>query len=93
MSTDVADGPALANVHPRAIAVHRDKPEGSARNVWQADVAELEHLVGRARVRVEGAIPVVAEITEDAAAELGLAVGSSVWLSVKATEIQVQSAP
>jgi molybdopterin-binding protein len=34
----------------------------------------------------------VAEVTPAAIAELGLAEGTNVWVSVKATEIQVYSA-
>jgi len=34
---------------------------------------------------------VVAEVTEAAAAELGLAPGARVWASVKATEIAVRA--
>ena len=32
------EGSALASVHPRAIALFRDRPDGSPRNVWRAPV-------------------------------------------------------
>jgi molybdopterin-binding protein len=82
----------LATVHPAAVALHRDRPEGSPRNVWPGRVAEVVPLGVRARVRVvaEAAAPlpdVVAEITAAAASDLELAPGADVWVTVKATEI------
>jgi molybdate transport system ATP-binding protein len=82
-------GPAFAVVHPRAIALHRSRPEGSPRNVWQGDADTLDLEGDRVRVRVAGPLPVVAEVTPAAIAELGLAVGAAVWVSVKATEVAV----
>ncbi len=82
-------GPAFALVHPRAVTVHRSKPEGSARNAWLGDAAGL-HLHGdRVRVQVDGSPPIVAELTPAGAADLRLAEGGPVWVSVKATEIDV----
>jgi molybdopterin-binding protein len=45
-------------------------------------------------VRVDGAPQptLVAEVTPAAVAELGLAEGSEVWISVKATEVRVYRA-
>ena len=88
VATDVA-GPAFALVHPSAVALHRRRPEGSARNAWPG-VAAGVHLEGhRARVRVDGSPAIVAEVTPAAAAELRLAEGGPVWVSVKAREIDV----
>jgi molybdate transport system ATP-binding protein len=50
-------------------------------------VAEIDQHADRVRVRLEGALPVTAEITPAALAELGLLPGSAVWASVKATEV------
>ena len=82
-------GPSFALVHPRAVTLHRRRPEGSARNAWAGEAVGL-HLEGdRARVQVDGSPPIVAEVTAAAAAELRLAEGGPVWISVKATEIDV----
>ncbi|MDI3407743.1 ABC transporter permease [Streptomyces sp. B-S-A6] len=81
--------PALAVVGPEAVSVHRERPSGSPRNVWEGTVRELTAHGGRLRVLVDAAPEVVAEVTAAAAAELGLAEGARVWLSVKATEITV----
>jgi len=50
-------------------------------------VAEVEGFGERRRVRLEGPVPIVAEITVDAAVALGIVPGSIVWASVKATEV------
>jgi len=85
-------GPAFALVHPRAVTLHRARPEGSARNAWPGEAAGL-HLEGdRVRVQVEGTPPIVAEVTPAAAADLRLAEGGQVWISLKATEVDVYPA-
>ncbi|HEX3623463.1 MAG TPA: ABC transporter ATP-binding protein [Acidimicrobiales bacterium] len=85
-------GPVFAVVHPRAVALHRDRPEGSARNVWPGRVASVEPVGDRLRVRVDATPPVVAEVTVAGAGEVGLADGAPVWISVKATEIDAYPA-
>jgi molybdate transport system ATP-binding protein len=85
-------GPALATIHPRAIALHREMPSGSPRNVVHAAVAGVDHEGDRWRVRLQGRIPLVAEITPGAAAELRLAEGGDVFAAIKATEIDVYPA-
>lgn len=85
-------GPAFALVHPRAVTLHRAPPEGSARNAWAGEAAGM-HLEGdRVRVQVDGSPPIVAEVTPAAAAELRLAEGGPVWVSLKATEVDVYPA-
>ncbi|MFJ5707484.1 ABC transporter permease [Streptomyces sp. NPDC093105] len=82
---------ALAVVAPEAVSVHREKPAGSPRNVWPGTVREITGSGSRLRVLItSGRTPdLVAEITPQAAAELGLADGVTVWTSVKATETTV----
>ncbi|MFI8521866.1 ABC transporter permease [Streptomyces sp. NPDC085481] len=82
---------ALAVIPPEAVAVHREKPGGSPRNVWPGTVREITTSGSRLRVLVtsDQTPDLVAEITPQSAAELGLADGVSVWTSVKATEATV----
>ncbi|MFJ2738787.1 ABC transporter permease [Streptomyces sp. NPDC087440] len=82
---------ALAVIAPEAVSVHRDRPGGSPRNIWQGTVREITTSGSRLRVLIGSAQApdLVAEITPQAAAELGLADGVSVWTSVKATEATV----
>ncbi|MFG2192109.1 ABC transporter permease [Streptomyces sp. NPDC048639] len=82
---------ALAVIAPEAVALHRERPSGSPRNVWSGTVREITAVGSRLRVLVtSGEAPdLVAEITPAAAAELGLADGTPVFTSVKATEVAV----
>ncbi|HTJ76318.1 MAG TPA: ABC transporter ATP-binding protein [Acidimicrobiales bacterium] len=82
-------GRVFAVAHPRAVSVHRHRPEGSARNTWPGRIATVEPLGDRLRVRIEGVPAIVAEVTASAATEIGLVPGSDVWVAVKATEIEV----
>jgi molybdate transport system ATP-binding protein len=86
------EGPVMVAVRPAAVALHAMRPEGSPRNVWQASVAEVEGYAERVRVRLTGPVPLVAEVTTAAVAALDLHIGSSVWASVKATDVTVYPA-
>ncbi len=74
-------------IRPRAVSLHRSRPEGSARNCWPATVADLEADRDRVRVRLEGPVPLVAEVTPAAVAELDLGPGVAVWATVKAVDL------
>ncbi len=86
------DGPVLVTVAPHAVALYRSRPDGSPRNTWAAPVDDLEAVGNRVRVALGGPLPLVAEITPGAVADLGLTAGDTVWLTVKATEIDVYPA-
>jgi molybdate transport system ATP-binding protein len=95
MGPEVADGDAvLVAVRPSAIAVHTARPEQSSpRNVWTGEVDGLESLTDRIRVEVLGTPSALVDITPDAVADLGLTYGTRVWLSAKATDIDVYPDP
>ncbi|HYB36956.1 MAG TPA: sulfate/molybdate ABC transporter ATP-binding protein [Mycobacterium sp.] len=82
---------AVAVFAPTAVAVYRDPPHGSPRNTVAVAVAVLDTRGPTVRVRGEdqpdGAPGLAADITVDAAAELGLTPGERVWFSVKAQEV------
>lgn len=81
---------ALATIDPAAVSVHRERPSGSPRNVWPVVVQEVTMAGQRARIGLDGPVPLVAEITAGAVAELGVVAGTRLWASVKATEVRVQ---
>jgi molybdate transport system ATP-binding protein len=85
-------GEVLATIHPRAVALHRDRPEGSPRNVWAARIAALEQMGERVRVRLEDHLPIVAEVTSSAVRELALSEGGEVWISFKSTDVAIYPA-
>ena len=92
VADEVAPGPVLAVVHPRAVSLHRSRPEGSARNAWPGRVTAVEPVGDRLRVRVDANPSVVAEVTAEAVADMGLADDVDVWVAVKATEVVVYPA-
>ena len=92
VADDTAPGDAFVTIPPHAITLHRTRPEGSARNVWPAAVGAIDRLGERSRVHLADPLPLVAEVTPAAVAELGLTVGSKVWASAKATEITIYPA-
>jgi molybdate transport system ATP-binding protein len=84
----------LVAVRPSAIAVHTDRPaSASPRNVWPGAVAGLELLGDRVRVQVEGHPGALVDLTAASVADLDLRPGLSVWLSAKATEVDVYPDP
>jgi molybdate transport system ATP-binding protein len=88
---DVAAGEVFVVVHPRAVALHRQKPEGSPR-VLRGTVVGADDEGTRVRVRLAVPFPLVAEVTRAAAAELALDGGGEVWVTIKATEIGTYAA-
>ena len=92
IAATASQGEVFAVIHPRAVTLHRHQPEGSARNTWAGTTDSLDLEGDRVRVRVSGPIPIVAEVTPAAVADLHLGDGGQVWVSVKATEISVYPA-
>jgi molybdate transport system ATP-binding protein len=82
---------AIAVFPPTAVAVYRDEPHGSPRNIVEIAVAEMDirgsAVLVRGDQQSDGAPGLAAEITVDAAADLRLAPGERVWFSVKAAEV------
>jgi molybdate transport system ATP-binding protein len=91
-ATTIADGPAFAVVHPRVVALHPERPDGTPRNVWRGRARAIEPVGDRVRVQITGPPDIVAEITPAAVTSLDLAPGSDVWVAVKATEIDLYPA-
>ena len=90
---DVAiSGPVIVALRPEAISVHLQHPEGSARNVWHSPVSSLEARGDLVRLEVEGPPALTAVITPAAVADLGLHEGADVWLTAKATDLDVYPA-
>jgi molybdate transport system ATP-binding protein len=87
-----AAGPVHVAFSPAAVTLSPHRPEGSARNAWAGTVADLEQHGDLVRVTVDGPVPVLADVTPLAVADLHLAPGVTVWASVKATEITVYPA-
>jgi molybdate transport system ATP-binding protein len=77
----------LGVLRPSDVVLHTVEPEGSARNAVRGRIAEIAIEGERARVRLSGDPPVVAEITLGSVSRLGLHEGDPVWASFKAVEV------
>ncbi|MFI9217906.1 ABC transporter ATP-binding protein [Streptomyces werraensis] len=86
-TTEDLSGPAFVAFPPGAVTLYRDRPTGSsARNLWRCEVAGLESHGDQIRVELTGELPLAADLTAVAVAELGLHPGAPVWAAVKATQ-------
>jgi molybdate transport system ATP-binding protein len=82
-------GPVFAAVRPESVALYLSRPEGSPRNVWPARLVGATPHGTSVRCELAGEVPLAADVTATAFAELGLAPGSEVWAVVKASEVAV----
>jgi molybdate transport system ATP-binding protein len=83
-------GDVLVALRPSSVVVSTHRPEASsARNTWPATVSGLTLLTDRVRLDLDGRPPAFVDVTPAAVADLGLGPGSEVWLTVKATELEV----
>ena len=87
-------GPVWVALRPAAVSVHTSPPlPGSPRNVWSGRIAGMELLTDRVRLQVDASPSTLVDVTPDAVADLGLIEGMTVWLSAKATDVDVYPAP
>jgi molybdate transport system ATP-binding protein len=87
-----ASGDVFAVIPPRAVALHRQMPDGSPRNVWKGFVEDLDVVGNHVRAHVTGELPIIAEVTPGAVASLRLDDGGPVFVAVKAMEVEVYEA-
>lgn len=88
---------AVAVFRPAAVAVHREAPHGSPRNVVRGHIAAVESAAGGMRVRLrpepgEAGPGLSADVTAAAVAELRLAPGEQVWFAVKSQAVALYPA-
>jgi molybdate transport system ATP-binding protein len=86
ITTEDLNGAVFVAFPPAAVTLHRDRPHASARNVWRAEVAGLEPHGNQIRVDLTGELPLLADLTNAAVAELDLHRGRTVWATVKAAQ-------
>ncbi|MEV7689248.1 ABC transporter ATP-binding protein [Streptomyces bungoensis] len=87
VTAEVLSGPVFVAFPPGAVTLFRDRPAGaSARNLWRCEVAGLETHGDQIRADLTGELPLAADLTTVAAAELDLHPGAPVWATVKATQ-------
>ncbi len=91
--------PAVAVFPPSAVAVYRERPEGSPRNVVQVELAAMEPRGGVVRLRAAAPLGrpewvdgLAADVTPAAVVDLALEPGAKLWFAVKATETEIHPA-
>jgi molybdate transport system ATP-binding protein len=90
MASQHQHGDVLVALRPAAVTVTRQRPEfTSARNVWPAKITGLTLLADRVRLDLDGEPAALVDVTPAAVAELSLSAGSQVWLTAKATDLEV----
>ena len=83
-------GDVLIAVRPSAILVSTQPPQpSSARNTWTATITGLTMLADRIRLTLDGQPPAHADVTPAAVTELSLHPGRQVWLTAKATDLEI----
>ncbi|MDI9835500.1 ABC transporter ATP-binding protein [Streptomyces sp. KAU_LT] len=86
-TTEELTGPVFVAFPPGAVTLHRERPTGSsARNLWRCEVDGLETHGDQIRAALSGELPLAADLTTLAAAELDLRPGATVWATVKAAQ-------
>lgn len=93
-------GRVLVAFRPSAVALWKNRPAGSPRNVWPVTVRGLEPYGDSVRVELVRSDPtdepatlsLVAEITAAAVGDLRLVIGDRLWATLKASEIDVYPA-
>lgn len=85
------EGEVIVLVRPTSVVLG-ERGGSSARNRWACRVEGIDLVGERARVRLGGAVDLVAEVTPASVIELALGEGTEVWASVKATDVVCYSA-
>jgi molybdate transport system ATP-binding protein len=82
-------GPVSVAFPPSAVTLATHRPEGSAQNIFSGKVREVLPLADRLRVVLDCGVILAADVAHEAARALNVIPGRSLWVSVKATAIQV----
>lgn len=87
--TDAAPGRGFLLLRSEDLTLSREAPAGSARNVFEGTVIDIEPARLGMEVVVDIGVEVAALVTSNAITQLNLAAGAPVWLSFKATAARV----
>jgi molybdenum-pterin binding domain len=84
-------GPGIALVPPDAVALYREPPQGSPRNVLAGRVSGVDRAgaLVSVEVRLAGGQTIRAAVTAGAVAEMGIAVDQELWCAIKAVEVRI----
>ena len=91
---EIADGsaPRVIAIDPQHIIVSCEPLQSSARNRFAGTIVKVEQDGAGVVVTVDCGRPLVARITRHSYEELGLNLGTSVWITFKSSAVHVLSA-
>jgi molybdate transport system ATP-binding protein len=84
-------GDVLVALRPSSVIVSLERPDTSARNTWPVTIVGLTLLTDRVRIDLEGEPSALVDVTPAAVSALALTSGRPVWLSAKASDLEVYS--
>jgi molybdate transport system ATP-binding protein len=84
-------GDVLVALRPSSVIVSLERPDTSARNTWPATIVGLTLLTDRVRIDLEGEPSALVDVTPAAVSALALTSGRPVWLTAKASDLEVYS--
>ncbi|HYJ70416.1 MAG TPA: ABC transporter ATP-binding protein [Nocardioidaceae bacterium] len=90
--TAPVSGDVYASFRPSAVTLHTSRPHASARNTWPGHVDGIAPHGDVLRLHLTGPVPLLADVTPAALAELDVHEGDRVWAAVKATEVDIYPA-
>lgn len=90
------EGNVIVAIPASAVAVHHHPPQGSPRNAWPGVITHIETHTDRVRLHIEGKpnigkFNIRADVTAASVRSMDLRPSKSIWVSVKATEVSVNS--
>jgi molybdate transport system ATP-binding protein len=88
----LTEGDRYVSFSPSAVTVSLSQPRSSARHLWRGTLTSLAPHGDAVRLLVSGEHDLLADVTPAAVAELELAPGREVWLSVKETAVRSYAA-
>jgi molybdate transport system ATP-binding protein len=90
--SSAVSGDVYASFRPSAVTLHTERPHASARNVWPGRVDGIAPHGDVLRLHLSGPVPLLADITPAALADMDVREGDRIWAAVKAMEVDVYPA-
>ena len=91
IAQDGVEGDVCLAFHPRAVSLSAET-EVLAVDQWHGSVVDIDHLGEMVRVKIEGPVPVVAELSRDEATRLHLTAGQEVLGTINAANAEIYNA-
>ncbi|MDD2715087.1 MAG: ABC transporter ATP-binding protein [Candidatus Wallbacteria bacterium] len=88
LTTVECDGPGFIMIASSEVTLSSNRPDSSARNVFEGVIIDIAPVLSGIEVMVEAGFRISALITRSAREEMHLSNGAKVWVSIKATAVK-----